>query len=42
MYWRGARLKAAGEEKLVGQLGIGGRERLITAPEADWAQDREK
>lgn len=42
MYWRGARLRVAGEEKLVGQLGMEGREGLITAPEADWAQDRKK
>lgn len=32
--------RVAGEEKLVGQLGTRGREGLITAPGADWAQDR--
>lgn len=32
--------RVAGEETLVGRLGTRGREGLITAPGADWAQDR--
>lgn len=32
--------RVAGEERLVGQLGMRGREGLIPAPGADWAQDR--
>lgn len=32
--------RVAGEETLVGRLGTRGKEGLITAPGADWAQDR--